>query len=276
MRRGSLSLFTFLVGLVLMVSGCTVGRQTNPGGTPEPPPKLPTEVIAAATNFGGGLLGQINALGGLSDRLTELLKTPRLGEPDWELMVNANGAAIEMAYEGISAMNPPEQLKPMHSAAVDAAGDCLAARKTVQTAMEAGDTSKLSEAIQQADRCVTKAGNLRTELQQLAKDNSFELIEIPITGSMTGSATEVNTVVSPGAEQTGIVNETANLRSGPGTTYGKVGGLNKGAAVTVIGRNEAGDWLVVQAPGIPQAWIAAFLVNGVTGVQNLPVVRPPP
>ena len=63
---------------------------------------------------------------------------------------------------------------------------------------------------------------------------------------------------------------------GPGTNYDKVGGLQKGAGVTVIGRNEAGDWLVVQTQGIPQAWIAAFLVNGVQDVSSLSVVRAPP
>lgn len=50
----------------------------------------------------------------------------------------------------------------------------------------------------------------------------------------------------------------SNLRSGPGTTYGKVGLLDVGDEVRVTG--EAGDWLRVEAPGGGEAFIHAPLL----------------
>jgi TolB protein len=50
-----------------------------------------------------------------------------------------------------------------------------------------------------------------------------------------------------------------NLRRGPGTGYGIVGVARNGQELTVVGRNEAGDWLLVMLPDQPDkvAWAAA-------------------
>lgn len=58
---------------------------------------------------------------------------------------------------------------------------------------------------------------------------------------------------------------TANLRTGPGTSYARAGGVSEGQALDITGRNEAGDWYQL-ADG---TWIAAFLVNDAPG--SLPV-----
>ncbi|MDE0239888.1 MAG: SH3 domain-containing protein [bacterium] len=50
----------------------------------------------------------------------------------------------------------------------------------------------------------------------------------------------------------------SNLRSGPGTTYGKVGLLDVGDEVRVTG--EAGDWLRIEAPGGGEAFVHAPLL----------------
>jgi uncharacterized protein YraI len=63
--------------------------------------------------------------------------------------------------------------------------------------------------------------------------------------------------------------DTANLRSGPGTGYARVGGVTAGQALNVTGRTEAADWYQL-ADG---NWIAAFLVTGAPG--DLPVANAP-
>jgi uncharacterized protein YraI len=61
-------------------------------------------------------------------------------------------------------------------------------------------------------------------------------------------------------------NRAANLRSGPGTHYQIVGGVQAGQRLKVIGQNQAGDWLKL----LDGQWIAAFLVHRVATA--LPVV----
>ena len=54
-------------------------------------------------------------------------------------------------------------------------------------------------------------------------------------------------------------NSAANLRAGPGTEYAKMGTVEAGQPIWVIGQNEQGDWLQLRT-GV---WIAASLVNNV-------------
>lgn len=284
MRGQHLHLILCLLFISFVATGCAApslpAAEGQAGGAQSPatpaPVKLAAELVGDATNYGGALLGQIEILGGVMGRYGELLENPRMGERDWELLVNAQGAAIDLAYEGVSRINPPEPLKGLHSTAVDAAGECLAARKTAQAAMLAADPSGLPKAAEQVKSCVTKTAAARSQLVQMADANGIRLSELPISGALTLPASPGGDAGTGGSSGAGVVNETANLRSGPGTGYSKIGGLEKGARVTAIGRNEGGDWLVIQAESAPQAWIAAFLVDNIQDVQSLPVVRPPP
>lgn len=52
-----------------------------------------------------------------------------------------------------------------------------------------------------------------------------------------------------------------NVRSGPGTTYGIIGSASAGAALTVKGKNPAGDWLQVTGSGISDGWVFASLTS---------------
>ena len=63
----------------------------------------------------------------------------------------------------------------------------------------------------------------------------------------------------PSLSLDGQTAEAANVRSGPGTEYAVMGGLGAGEAVTVRGRNEAGDWLAI-AYDSATAWVFAPLV----------------
>ncbi len=55
----------------------------------------------------------------------------------------------------------------------------------------------------------------------------------------------------------GIVNSTANIRSGPGLTYSVVGQAQAGQAITLVACNEDCSWLQMDTGN----WIAAFLVD---------------
>lgn len=67
-----------------------------------------------------------------------------------------------------------------------------------------------------------------------------------------------------------IVNRTANVRSGPGTSFEIIGQVQQGDTVEAVGKSEAGDWLLLQN----NEWIATFLVNDAP--ETLPVVTPAP
>jgi len=66
------------------------------------------------------------------------------------------------------------------------------------------------------------------------------------------------------------VNRTANLRSGPGTTFAVAGSARVGEQVTVISQNAAGDWYQLSTG----QWIAAFLLDPVTADSASPTAKP--
>jgi len=82
----------------------------------------------------------------------------------------------------------------------------------------------------------------------------------PSAGAKTGD--------SPTAPQTAqlqkavVTGQTANLRSGPGTTYSKVGQVSKGDTLSLV--KSSGDWHLVRTAGGTEGWVAGWLV----AVQN--------
>jgi uncharacterized protein YgiM (DUF1202 family) len=72
----------------------------------------------------------------------------------------------------------------------------------------------------------------------------------------------------PAITEQPTANSNANLRSGPSTDYPVVGRAAQGQRLDVVGRNEAGDWYLLDSG----AWIAAFLVNNAP--TTLPEVEP--
>jgi uncharacterized protein YraI len=77
-----------------------------------------------------------------------------------------------------------------------------------------------------------------------------------------------------------VAENSANLRSGPGTAYPTVGQLKAGQALDIIGRNASGDWWQLAWDGPGLAWVAGTIVNvlgpidTVAITQNIPT--PPP
>lgn len=89
---------------------------------------------------------------------------------------------------------------------------------------------------------------------------------------MVPDATPTSTVDLAPTPFVEVQSDTLNVRLGPGTDYPIVGQLAAGAQVALIGRNEAGDWLVVccVAEGKP-GWVAARLVRTEADLPALPV-----
>src|SRR5690606_20393428 len=66
---------------------------------------------------------------------------------------------------------------------------------------------------------------------------------------------------APG-EATAVVNAPANVRTGPGVSYGTIaGGAGAGTVLQLIGRNDTGSWLNVTLPSGEEGWILGELVS---------------
>ena len=68
---------------------------------------------------------------------------------------------------------------------------------------------------------------------------------------------------------------TVNLRSGPGTNYGKIGALPQGQSLDIVGRNEDSSWWQVSTVN-GLAWIAASVTVAENADAAIPVVSAPP
>jgi hypothetical protein len=81
---------------------------------------------------------------------------------------------------------------------------------------------------------------------------------------------------TPEAATFTVTSATVNVRSGPGTSYSRVGQLKAGDSFEITGKNDTGDWWQFAYNGDP-AWVAAQMVN-VTGgeivevAQNVPAL----
>lgn len=101
----------------------------------------------------------------------------------------------------------------------------------------------------------------------------------PEEGEDTPSEDVVNEEPTAAPEAARLTaNQTANIRSGPGTNYAAIGRLSAGDSYPILGKNAAGDWYQFEIEG-REGWVTASLVSiaGDAGTiqvaQNIP---PPP
>lgn len=100
------------------------------------------------------------------------------------------------------------------------------------------------------------------------------LAQLP-TGSVptvTSTAGGPYAVVAQNSGETQV-----KLRSGPSVLYDQVGLLLVGQRAPAKGRSPAGEWILVEYPGIPggTAWVYSLYVD-IEPPMQLPVVEPPP
>jgi uncharacterized protein YraI len=84
----------------------------------------------------------------------------------------------------------------------------------------------------------------------------------------------------PAATPTGpyiVAEEGANIRSGPDTSFDRIGQLAAGSPIAVIGQTEAGDWWQINFPRGSDArgWVNAEVVTFVGRAEAVPVVETP-
>ncbi len=73
-----------------------------------------------------------------------------------------------------------------------------------------------------------------------------------------------------------FVRENASLRTGPGQDFDRIEVLAGGQQLMILGRDEAGDWLQVEAPDGATGWIFADLLNtGSLMIGAIPVTTAP-
>lgn len=73
----------------------------------------------------------------------------------------------------------------------------------------------------------------------------------------------------------------ANVRSGPGTTYPIVGGMNVGDLASVVGRDSSAQWFAIAFAGASggTGWVSSLVASYDGSVNDLPVIQaaaPPP
>jgi hypothetical protein len=82
---------------------------------------------------------------------------------------------------------------------------------------------------------------------------------------------------TPASVELSVNSPTLNVRSGPGTSYPRVGQIRRGETYTITGKTQAGDWWQVTYNGKP-AWVSAELVtvSGPTDSVAMVEAAPPP
>ncbi len=128
-----------------------------------------------------------------------------------------------------------------------------------QAARAAGDDAAAALAFQQAlALMVPDPSQAQTALGQLQP---------------TATATpQVQAAPTPFVE---VQSDSLNVRLGPGTDFPIVAQLSAGSRLALVGRNEAGDWLVVCCIDGKPGWVATRLVGTAADVLALPVGLPP-
>lgn len=94
----------------------------------------------------------------------------------------------------------------------------------------------------------------------------------PASGTPAASAT---------AAQVVKIAVPANVRSGPGTSYPPVGGMNPGDTASAVGRDNSAQWFAIAYAGGPQGigWVSVLVASFDGNINDLPVVQasaPPP
>jgi len=122
---------------------------------------------------------------------------------------------------------------------------------------------------------IASLDSLQVAVKAVVEEKTSEVAEEENTGEEIAEAVKtVNTGFTGDADA--VVNVGANVRVGPGLTYGTLSdGVDPGMKLILIGRNSDGSWLNVSMPDDREGWIFAALVtvNSSFNVSDLPVVE---
>ena len=79
---------------------------------------------------------------------------------------------------------------------------------------------------------------------------------------------------TPNFAQMTITGGPVNVRSGPGTGYGKIGDAQDGATYRITGKNEAGDWYQFSYGEDQPGWVSARFATVTGPTEALAIVKP--
>lgn len=103
---------------------------------------------------------------------------------------------------------------------------------------------------------------------------------VPATETPAAQPTETPAAATstPEAEASLKINQPANVRSGPGTNYPALGGLQPGDTAVVIGRDASAQWYVInyENSASGQGWVSNIVSTYNGDVNSLPVIAAPP
>jgi N-acetylmuramoyl-L-alanine amidase len=94
------------------------------------------------------------------------------------------------------------------------------------------------------------------------------------TATATPTPKPVIKVAAPKKQAT-VNTDTLNMRAGPSTQHQVTGTVKRGDRLEILGKNRAGDWLKVAAPGGTEAWVFAQLVTTDVDLDDVPVTVAP-
>ena len=99
-----------------------------------------------------------------------------------------------------------------------------------------------------------------------------EVLAEPTPAATTASASSTSSSEAALTARVATGQRNLNLRRGPGTDHGIVGIAQNGQAITVLGRNATGEWVLVALPGEGDhvAWAAARYLDVDGDIDTLP------
>ena len=92
----------------------------------------------------------------------------------------------------------------------------------------------------------------------------------------TSEPSRTSTPTAPPRYEVTVDTDNANIRTGPGTVYNIIGSKPRGTVLEATGRNEAGDWLVIQLDKGQIGWISMKVIQLSFDPNLLPVIQAPP
>jgi len=115
------------------------------------------------------------------------------------------------------------------------------------------------------------------ELRELLSTPAMPPTSIPSPTASPVTATATSTSVPMSPPSGTVTTEVLNLRSGPSLEFGVVGHLQKGDALDIRARIEAGDWVKVSTDQGLEGWVAVEYVALNVPLDSIPLaVEIPP
>ncbi|MEZ4767852.1 MAG: SH3 domain-containing protein [Caldilineales bacterium] len=214
-----------------------------------------------------------------------LLAKPGAGQDDIRKAIARYGKALSLRPRNVQAASDGQLANRFLSVrqALDR-GDSLAAEASLAAILEVnsgfagGEAAELYYQLLTARATEARAAG-REEEAMAALQTALMLPVADVSGAQAALQINLptatpNATATPTVQPTPFVkveSDSLNVRLGPGTDYPVLGQVLLGQRLTLVGRNDAGDWLVVCCVDGQAGWVTARLVSTTADVGLLPV-----